>query len=63
VHLQGTLELKHKGAFHISREGDSAGYALGLDGFEPVDSPASVERFLDDFIGGLSRRGQRQEQE
>jgi hypothetical protein len=47
----------------ISREGDSAGYALGLDGFEPVDSPASVERFLDDFIGGLSRRGQRQEQE
>src|SRR2546422_6370098 len=32
VHLQRTLELHHKGAFHVSREGDTAGYALGLDG-------------------------------
>jgi len=34
------------------REGDAAGDSFGLDGFELVDSPASVERFLDDFVGG-----------
>src|SRR5205807_9755267 len=63
VHLQGTLELHRKGAFHAMREGDTAGDSFGLDGLKLVNSPASVERFLDDFVGGLSSRGQWQEQE
>src|SRR5713226_8998977 len=63
VHLQGTLELHYKCAFHALRERDAATDALRLDGFNLFDSAASVECFLDDFVGGLSSRGQRQEQE
>src|SRR5260370_40363449 len=62
VHLHGTLELHHERAFHVTRERNAAGDALGLDGFELVDAPAGVEHFLDDFVGGLSGRGQRLEE-
>src|SRR5260370_38167767 len=63
VHLQGTLELHNKRAFHASRKGDAAGDSFGLDGFDLLDSAAGIKRFLDDFVGGLCSRGRRQKQE
>src|SRR5260370_25101574 len=63
VHLQGTLELHNKRAFHASRKGDAAGDSFGLDGFDLFDSAAGIKRLLDDFVGGLASRGRRQKQE
>jgi len=45
----------HKRAFHVTRERNAPGDALGLHGFELV-TPRGVEHFPDDFVGGLSGR-------
>src|SRR5260370_41806413 len=63
VHLQETLELHHKHAFHASGKGDAAGESFELDGFDLFDSAAGIKRLLDDFVGGLASRGRRQKQE
>src|SRR5260370_11422834 len=46
VHLQGTLELHNKCAFHASREGDAAGNSFGLDGFDLLIPPRASSAFL-----------------
>jgi len=57
VHLQGTLELHYKCAFHALREGGHARRCVGIARLLIFfDSAAGLERFLDDFVGSFEHQ-------
>src|ERR1700676_4480685 len=60
VQLQGPLQLDYKRPVRARTEGDGAGDALGLDGFEPIHSAARGDGLGDDFVGRLRGSGQRE---
>jgi len=58
VHLEGTLALDEERAFNAGSEGDGAGYALGLDGFDFREASAGFEVGVDDVVSGLGTERQ-----
>jgi len=57
VHFEGAGAFDDEGALRTRAEGDGAGDALGLNGFDLVQATAGDEILGEDFVGGLRRRG------